>query len=271
MGLLDELKQQADTLRQKEQVSQEEISQNLLLAHAKLKDALHYWVELFNSLNVIKPPIDRVYYLEGGATRMDNLRQSDYNVNGRRLTIDHKDYIEAIVLRFRCASDQKLVIEKQPDPVVQRMREHLWTNNLKFDLKEIRNERGYVERGIFTLNAEIPVTVTMIGDLENGRIKVVAKNLEKFGEYTNIYDFDEFNKGVLEELGKVIIGKPNNFRTLGRYQESLRTTATRPPRPVAEPEPAPAPAPPQRPAPAADAAADPTKSFLGSIKSILKR
>ena len=99
MGLLDDLKQQADTLRQKEQVSQEEISQNLLLAHAKLKDALHYWVEQFNSLNVIKPSITRVYYLEGGATRMDDLHQSDYNVNGRRLTLDHKDYIEAIILR----------------------------------------------------------------------------------------------------------------------------------------------------------------------------
>jgi hypothetical protein len=55
MGLLDELKQQADTLRRKEQVSQEEISQNLLLAHAKLKEALRYWIELFNSLNVVKP------------------------------------------------------------------------------------------------------------------------------------------------------------------------------------------------------------------------
>jgi hypothetical protein len=30
MGLLDDLKQQADNVRQKEQISQEEISQNLL-------------------------------------------------------------------------------------------------------------------------------------------------------------------------------------------------------------------------------------------------
>jgi hypothetical protein len=268
MGLLDDLKQQADTLRQKEQVSQEEISQNLLLAHAKLKDALHYWVELFNSLNVIKPRISRVYYLEGGATRLDNLLQSDYNVNGRRLTLDHKDYIEAIVLRFRCASDQKLTIEKQTDPVVQRMREHLWTNNLKFDLKEIRNERGYVERGIFTMPCEVPVMVTMVGDLENGRIKIIAKNLEKFGEYTNVYDFDEFNKEVLEELGKVIIGKPNNFRHMGRYQEAMRATSTRP-RPAADLEPT-QPPPPEPQAPMEDIS-DPTKSFLGSIKSILKR
>ena len=267
MGLLDDLKQQADTLRQKEQISQEEINQNLLLAHAKLKDALHYWVELFNSLNVIKPPITRIYYLEGGATRIEGLRQSDYNVNGRRLTIDHKDYIEAIVLRFRCASEQRLTIEKQTDGVVQRMREHLWSNNLKFDLKEVRNERGYIERGIFTVLCEVPVTVTMAGDLENARIKVACKNLEKFGEYTNVYDFDEFGKEVLEELAKVIVMKPNNFRVLGRHQESLRTTTvTRPPRPAVEPEPEPVADPePETPV------ADPTKSFFGSIKSILKR
>lgn len=265
MGLLDDLKQQADSVRQKEQISQEEISQNLLLSHGKLKEALHYWVELFNSLNVIKPVVERFYYLEGGAIRMDNLRQSDYNVNGRRLTLDHKDYIEALVLRFHCSSEQKLTIEKLTDPLVQRMREHLWTNNLKFDLKEIRNERGYVERGIFTMNCDVPVMVTMVGDLENGRIKVVAKNLEKFGEFTNFYDFDEFNKDTLEELAKVILAKPNNFRTTGKHQELLRPTAARPSQPTLTERP-----PQPLNAPAQDIS-DPTKSFFGSIRSILKR
>ena len=121
--------------------------------------------------------------------------------------------------------------------MVQRVREHLWSNNLKFELKEVRNERGYIERGIFTVPCEVPVMVTMVGDLENAHIRIVCKNLEKFGEYTNIYDFDEFGKEVLEELGKVIIAKPNNFRTMGRHQERLRTTATRPLRPASEPNP----------------------------------
>lgn len=262
MGLLDDLRLQADSLRQKQQISQEEISQNLLLAHAKLKDALHYWIELFSSLNVIKPSITReTYYLEGAATRLANLHQSDYNVNGRRMTIDHKEYIEAVVLRFRCASDEKIVIEKRPEPVVQRMREHLWAHNLKFDLKEIRTERGYVERGIFTIACEVPVVVTMIGDLENAGVKIIAKNLEKFGEYTYVYDFDEFGKEVLEELGKVILAKPNRFRIVGRYQESMRATGTRPL--SADPEYV-------REAPT-EVSDDPTKSFFGSIKSLLKR
>jgi hypothetical protein len=263
MGLLDELKQQANSVREKEQVSQADINQNLLLAHARLKDALHYWVELFNSLNVIKPPVPRAYYLEG-TTTLENLLQSDYNVNGRRLTVDHRDYIEAIVLRFRCATaaDEKMTIEKSTNPLVQRMREHLWSNNLKFDVKEVRNDRGYVERGIFTIRCEVPVVITILADLENAQIKITTKNLEKFGEYTYIYDFDEFGSEVLDELGKVIIAKPNQFRGLGKRQAAMRTTLVRASR--IEPDDRAA-------GSTTEAAGDPTKTLLGNIKSILKR
>jgi hypothetical protein len=267
MGLLDDLKQQADSLRQKQQVTQEEISQNLLAAHAKLNDALHYWIELFNSLNVIKPEIARFYYIESGASKLENLMQSDYNVNGRRLTLDHKDYIEAVVLRFRCAANHKVTIEKEADPLVQRMRENLWMYNLKFDVKEVRNSRGYVERGIFTILAEVAVQVTVSADLEKAQIKIVTKNLEKFGEYTYTYDFDEFGKAIHEELAKVIVGQPNTFRTLGRHQASMsvRTSATRSSSRLETPEGVTA-------APTVpESSDDPNRSFIGNIKSILKR
>jgi hypothetical protein len=268
MGLLDDLKQQADTLRQKQQVTQAELNQNLQLAHAALKDGLHYLVDLFNSLNVIKPVVTRYYYLEGGATKLENLLQCDYNCNGRRLTVDHRDYIEAIVLRFRCLAPGQITIEKVSDPMVQRLRDHLWTHALKFDVNEVRNERGYIERGQFTVKCEVPVTITISADLENAMIKINCKNLEKLGEYTYSYDFDEFGKDVLEELGKVIIAKPNTFRTTGRRQEAMATTTNlRAAREAvaARPEP-PSPA-----APATDAATDQNKGLMDNLKSLLKR
>ncbi len=258
MSLLDDLKQQADSLRQKQQVTQEEINQNLLAAHAKLNEALRYWVDLFNSLHVIKPVISRSYYLESGAIKLENLLQCDYNVNGRRLTADHKDYIEAVVLRLRCLADQKLTIEKKSDPMVQRLREHLWSNNMKFDLKELRNERGYVERGIFTIAAEVPVSITITADLEMARIKIATKNLERLGDCVYVYDFDEFGKDLLEELAKLIIAKPNNFRTMGRHQEAvLTTTTTRAARAAVEHR--------------ITSENKPAPGSTGSIKSLLKR
>lgn len=265
MGLLDDLKQQADSLREKQQVTQAEINQNLLKAHDSLKEALHYWIELFNSLNVIKPVIPRFYYLES-AVKMENLPQQDYNVNGRRLTVDHKDYIEAIVLRFSCVKEGKITIEKQSEAMVKRTRDHLWGYSLKFDVKELRNERGYVERGIFIIANEVPVNIVISCDLEKGHIKIVTRNLEKFGEYTYIFDFDEFGKDVMEELAKVIIAKPNNFRMMGRAQAATaaRSSATRPQEREPEPEPE----------PEEDVSGgndEPTRSFIGNIRSILKR
>lgn len=266
MGLLDDLKQQAASLRQEQQLTQADLSQNIALAHAKLNDALHYWVEIFKSLNIVKPTIARCYYLDGGATTLDNLMQSDYNVNGRRLTLDHKDYIEAVLLRFRCAADGKLTIEKQTNPLVQRMRENLWSYNMKFDVKEVRNERGYVERGIFTISCEVPVLITILADLENAQFKIIAKNLEKFGEYTYSYDFDEFGSEILEELGKAIIAKPNTFRVIGKHQVAMRTTMVRGTRLESE---ASAPSHPVH--AAMGDAGDSTKTLLGNIKTILKR
>lgn len=237
MGLLDELKQQAvlalKKQREEEQVTQKgrnQKLQKLQRAHAKLKDALHYWIELFDSLNVINPAIPRHYYLEGGAIKLENLNQCDYNVNGRRLTLDHVEYIEAITLHYHCVADRKLTIEKQMDPVVRRTREHLLMNNLKFDFKEISNDYGYIERGIFTVTCEVSVTINIVADLENMQIKINTKNLEKFGEYTYIFDFDEFGRDVSEELAKVIIAKPSLFRTMGRHQQAMRATMTRAPR-----------------------------------------
>ena len=267
MGLLDDLKQQADSLRQKQQVTQAELNQNLQLAHARLKDGLRYLIDLFNSLNIIKPVVPRLYYIEGGVTKLENLLQCDYNCNARRVTVDHHDFIEAIVLRFRCVGEGTLVLEKTGDPMVQRLRDHLWTNALKFEVKEVKNERGYVERGIFTIACEVPVTITIAGDLENAQIRITSKNLEKLGEYVHIYDFDEFGQEVLEELGKVIIAKPNSFRTRGKHQQAMTASSTRAPRanaakPVQDAEPGGSSAP---------DAGDADASLLGNIKSLLKR
>lgn len=268
MGLLDELKQQADALRLQQQASQEERNQSLLRAHAKLKDALHYWIELFSSLNVIKPAVSRNYYLDSGAARFDNLMQCDYNVNGRHLTQDHRDYIDAMVLRFRCVADRKVTIEKQGDRLVQQLREHLWMNNLKFDLQEIRNERGYVERGIFTLNCDVPVMINIAADLENSQIRIITANFAALGEYEYVYDYDEFSSEIMEELAKAILGKPNAFRTLGRHQQAMRATPTR----MARQEPDDSAPPPPLPAETEpDHAGAPGRGFVGNLKSILKR
>ena len=258
MGLLDDLKHEADSLREKQQASEAESNKNLLAAHAKLQDALRYWLDFFKALKVINPRVLRYYYVEGGGSKLEDLQQCEYNVNAHRLTVDHYDYIEAVEVRFRCAAEGSLTLEKESEPMVRRLRDHLWANNLRFDVKEARNERGYVERGMFTVKREVPVTITLAADRDNAQIRIVTRNLEKLGEYVYVYDFDEFGTDVLEELGKVIVARPHALRTLGRHQRAMTTPATRAPQ-----------------APAAQAGADDAGNAAagssGNLKSSLTR
>jgi hypothetical protein len=217
MGLLDELKQQAESVLVSQRTTEDNQNQKLQASHARMKAALHYWVEFVKAINIVKPVISRNYYLEG-STQLENLLQCDYDVNSRRITVLHQDYIDSIELRLRCASDTPITVQKESEVLVKRLREHLWQHGLKFDLREIRKEGAYIERGIFTIHSDVTVRLTMTADLDHSQITLTVRNLERLGEYSYVYDVDEFGSEVLDELGKAILGKPHKLRSMGRRQ-----------------------------------------------------
>ena len=98
------------------------------------------------------------------------------------------------------------------------MQEHLWRHGLKFDLREIRGHGAYVERGIFTIQNEVVVTITIAADIDEDEIRLTVRNLERLGEYTYVYDYDEFTPELHEELGKALLSQPNRLRAFGRRQ-----------------------------------------------------
>lgn len=217
MGLLDDLKQQAESVLVTQRTSEQDQNQKLQASHARMKAALQYWVDFFKALNVVKPDIRRTYFLEG-STQLENLLQCDYDVNSRRITVMHQDYIDSIDLRYRCTAPSSVTVEKESEVLVKRLREHLWQHGLKFDLRELRKEGAYIERGIFTIHNDVTVRLTMTADLANSQIGLSVRNLERLGEYAYVYDDDEFGAELLEELGKAILGKPNRLRSMGRRQ-----------------------------------------------------
>ncbi len=260
MGLLDELKQQAESQKHQQQTSQAERQQHMLAIDAVLRDASRYFTELANSLNLIKPQVNRNFYIEGTA-KLDGLAQGDYRARDRRKSLDHRDFFEEVSFRFNCTGAQNLVVEKLTSPAVDRLRDSLRVCGLVFDCKEIKNDRNYVERGIFTITAEVPAAATLIGNFDTGNIKLELRNIEALGTMDYQYDVAEFNGDILEELAKLLLSKPNQLRRLGKYQEMLLTSPRQVLADVKYPES------PQTPAPAQE----PKSSLLENLKSLIKR
>lgn len=219
MGLLEDLQRQAEGVLASQRTSQESLNAKVQAAHARLNEALHYWVQVFKSLNIIKPPVYRNYFIEG-STQLTELLQGDYGVNGRRRTVDHRDYIESVVLTYTCIGTAARTIEKESQALVERLREHLWSHGLKFDVREMRGPGAYVERAAFSINPHVAVTLAFAADMERSEIVLTTRNLERLGEFSYRYGYDEFGPPLLEEIGKAILGQPHRLRSLGRAQSA---------------------------------------------------
>lgn len=223
MGLLDDLKQQAESRKQEEQTNQAEKRRNLQAVNAALRGAFQYFTELANSLNILKPEVARSFYIES-TTKLDNLRQLNYRVRDRRKTVDQQDYFEEVALRFSWAGSQALVIEKDSPMLIPRLRDYLAGYNLRFECREIKNDRSVVERAVFTIEPEVIASAAFAGNWDTGMIRLTLKNIEVLGSVDYQYDATELDGTLFEELVKLVLGKPNNLRNLGRHQEMLRTT-----------------------------------------------
>jgi hypothetical protein len=222
MGLLDDLKQQAESRKVQEQANEAQKAQNLQEVNTALRGVFQYFIEFANSLNILKPEIARTFYIDS-TTKFDRFGQGQYRVRDRRKTVDHKDYFEEVTVRFSWTGSQPLVVEKDTPALIQRLRESLAGYNLRYECREVKNERGVVERAIFTIEPEVIADAAFAGNWDTGKVRLTLKNVETLGAVDFQYETAEVDGGLFEELAKLLLAKPNNLRNLGKYQELLRT------------------------------------------------
>lgn len=226
MAFLDELKKEADALKEQEQNLTQartlEVTQSFLLVQSKLKLTLLYLQELVKHLNTVATNApSRTYYIDGFGT-IDDFRPEKFVVNSDRFNIDEKEFIKVIYLRFVCKTGQEIVIEKNSPSLIEMERQYLWQANLKFQCTEFKNEKGHVDRASFKVVNEIPVHIKFTADFEKSKLYLSMKNFNGLtvNEYT--YDADEVDDKMLDEFAKYLVGKPGSFIELGRHQQAMR-------------------------------------------------
>lgn len=226
MAFLDELKKQAELQRQQEQTQTQSklvtVSQNFMAVQAKYKEIQRYLQELVNQLNVLNLDVKRSYFIDGFGL-IDDFRPRDYALSIDSIRIGQKDFINALVLRFRCVTDKVIKFERDTPQKIDNQKDYLWQNNLKYQCAEFRNERGLVTRAVFTVASEVLVTARFSADFENARIILQVKNLNglTINEFT--YEVNEITQEMLDEFAKFILDKPNRLREIGVHQQARRT------------------------------------------------
>jgi hypothetical protein len=199
----------------------QEVTQSFLLVQSRLKMILAYLQELVKHLNTISANTTRSYFIDGFGT-IDDFRPERFVVNSDRFSIDEKEFIKAIMLRFACRTDREIVIEKNVSSMIEMQRQYLWQANLKFQCTEFKNPKGLVDRASFNVVSEIPVHIKFAADFEQAKVFLSLKNFNGLTVNEFTYDADEIDEQLLDEFAKYLVGKPNKFMEVGRHQQALR-------------------------------------------------
>jgi hypothetical protein len=211
MGLLDDLKKQADLVKTQQILHQNLQGDKLKLVEDKMKQTFQYVHELLKQLGIVKPTSPLVYSIPG-VTDFRNLVFAESFIDYRKKRISDKEYFDTVHFFIKWAGPDTFMTEKDMPPAMQRIREALWLSKVKFIEEEKKNAKGFVVGAKFIVPASVLTDVIIKADHEQGRLHFQTTHMFGLGvEYLSVPG-QEITEGMLDDLAKALIGQPSEIR-----------------------------------------------------------
>lgn len=210
MSLLDQLRQQAQNAQPTEEEALERRKHEIALLDSGMREALRYFKELCDYLNVIKPDVRRAFNIARGS-RLEGLSQRDYGLVDRRIQIDHKDHLSEITFRMRLEGSDPGMVEREGREHVERMRDDFRLLGIDYDEEAVRNERGMTTKVVFKIKPAVGAFVQLKGDYESSRVRITMRNLETLGLVNLEVTAEKLEKQLFEEIAKLVLGQPHQL------------------------------------------------------------
>jgi len=211
MGLLDDLKKQADLVKTQQILQQNLQGDKLKLVEDRMKQTFQYVHELLKQLGVVKPTSPLVYSIPG-VTDFKNLTFAESFIDYRKKRINDKEYFDTVHFFIKWAGPDTFVTEKDMPPAMQRIREALWLSKVKFIEEEKKNAKGFVVGAKFVVPASVLTDVIIKADHEQGKLHFQTTHMFGLGvEYISVPG-QEITEEMLDDLAKALIGQPSEIR-----------------------------------------------------------
>jgi len=211
MGLLDDLKKQADQVRTHENLKQSVRGENLAAVEAAMGRTFQYFHDLLKQLAVIKP-VSPLAFSVPGVGEFVNMVFADGSIDYRKKKINDTDYYDHLELYVNWTKPESLVLERDMPATIKKASDLLWSVNLKFTEEVIKNAAGSLVKTRFVVPSKIRADVAIHVDYENRRLLIYGKNLLRLGPDDFAVPADEISEAVLEDFAKLLIGQPSAFR-----------------------------------------------------------
>lgn len=214
-SLLDKLKREAMARQMTESQRFSLQTQKKRFISDALQHAFDYFRELADQLNILKPPIPIEYQLLN-LVAFDGLEWLEGRADFRLLPQATEDrLLQQATLRYRLGAARKLTVERE-NPAHEAFAKALHDAGIQCEAEEFRNARNHVERTVFTFPCEVRAGVGFTADYEQGDIRLVLRNVRRFGGAEYRLSYEALDQGALEEMARLLMGEESRFEKMFR-------------------------------------------------------
>lgn len=204
-GLLDRLKREAQAKRMTDSQVLASHGQMQRAIGDALQAAFQYLREFCEQLNVLKPAYPYAYNLLN-LVELDGLVWQEGRTDYRLVPQANDERLfEQVTFRFRLASGREIRVERE-NPVHESFRTALIESNITYREEEFRNQKSHVERAVYTFPAEVKAGIALSADYQVGDIRLLVRNVRRFGAAEYRVPVEMINQETLEEIGRLVLG-----------------------------------------------------------------
>jgi len=219
MGLLDDLRQQSENLKSKEQ--QEKERQAKLHEHyrqalqPKMIQIYKFLNEFAEHLNFIKPDIQIPYQLNAEGLLV-TLKQENYKIQ-----VDSVEQTKLVNFRFECTNPKDLAFVAGDKQSIDKNIEYLQRYNLQFQCKRNKDEKFNVTNAQFSVKCIVPIVFVFKANIENSSIDLICTNFETLGSSRHAFKAHHFTEKFFDDLGRYILRQNPEFLKLNISEDAI--------------------------------------------------
>lgn len=207
MSLLNNLEKEAQASRDRRARARAANEAQSQLETARIKPVLEQAHEFFVELRTLLNDMDRKVecdVLIPGVGELRGLVQQNY-----RVWTEVEGELPPVGFRFDCIGQAKLEARIDSEARLAGLERTLRDAGLKC---RRRPEGG--GRYLLSVEPQVPVSLTLSADMEQGSVRMAARNLFNLGVQAYRFKPEQVDTPLLEALAKCVVREPNRFAEL---------------------------------------------------------
>ena len=212
MGLLDDLKNQADSLRARDQQDEGGSGDNTQFyekeIHPRMKEIYGFLNEMVENLNFIKPETIVQYPIYPGGEKQA-FHQGKYN-----LIIDSPQQIKDIKLTCKAELDKPVKLRVKGEDNVKKLFEILASYKIQAKRKDFNDKSYKLTHSDIIIEGPLNISIQFIASDDSSYLQLLLTNFEGPGAIKRNIEAKNINQDFLDKLGRYILREDNKLFAL---------------------------------------------------------